>query len=315
MTLYELFFEHSRYVSDKWEQYLGIYEAEFGVYIRESRPVRLLEIGVSNGGSLEIWRKYLPAGSEIVGIDINPDCGTLTFPDGIEVFVGDASSKDVLDGFLGNRSFDIIIDDGSHRSDHIISTFEALFPRLRGGGKYVVEDLHASYWKDFGGGFRKPDAAMEYFKGLVDGLNGDSFADTPDLPATERARLEGFGRAATRVSFYDSVLVIELLDAPRSAPYRQMFTGGLAEVTDPARWLVTAPFARTQTILAGPSAARHIDRVLLSEIDRLRAEINHLRTATHGNMELEEMKRSTSWRITAPFRALKRLVRGDGHPT
>ncbi|WP_375460201.1 class I SAM-dependent methyltransferase [uncultured Enterovirga sp.] len=298
MTLSTLFFEHVGHQSDKWEQYLGIYEAELGCYVDEGRPIRLLEIGVSNGGSLEIWRKFLPEGSEIVGIDINPECGKLTVSEGIEVFVGDASDKATLDALLGDRSFDVIVDDGSHRSDHIISTFEALFPRLRGGGKYVVEDLHASYWEDWGGGFRKPGAAIEYFKDLVDGLNADSFLETPDLPVLERARLEGFGRAATRVTFYDSVLVIELLGTPRSAPYRQMFAGETAKVTDPVLLLIHAPLARTQTILVGQSAARHIDRVLLAEIDRLRA-------AKQAVVELDQMKRSTSWRVTAPLRALK----------
>lgn len=305
MTLAELFFDHSGHLSDKWEQYLGIYDAEFGAYARAGRPVRLLEIGVSNGGSLEIWRKYLPAGSEIVGIDVNPECGRLTFSEGIEVFVGDASDRATLDGILGDRTFDIIIDDGSHRSDHIVATFEALFPRLRGGGKFVVEDLHASYWEDFGGGFRKPGAAMEYFKGLLDGLNADHFADTPGLPDLERARLEGFGRATTRVSFYDSVLVIELLDAPRNGPYRQMFSGGTASVTDPARWLMDAPLARAQTVLVGRSAARHVDGVLLAEVAALRA-------LKHTLVDLDDIKSSTSWRVTAPLRALKRWLGGTG---
>ena len=46
---------------------------------------------------------------------------------------------------------DIIIDDGSHLNEHVIRTFEILFPLLNEGGIYAVEDLQTSYWPDHGG--------------------------------------------------------------------------------------------------------------------------------------------------------------------
>ena len=46
--------------------------------------------------------------------------------------------------------FDIIIDDGSHRNDDMVISFETLFPVLKCGGMYVVEDLHCCYWYDEG---------------------------------------------------------------------------------------------------------------------------------------------------------------------
>ena len=65
--LVALFFAHQGNVVDKWEQYLSIYASEFGRFLSQAQPVRLLEIGVQNGGSLDLWAKYLPTDSEIVG--------------------------------------------------------------------------------------------------------------------------------------------------------------------------------------------------------------------------------------------------------
>ena len=69
-----MFIEHEDYASDKWEHYLPIYEVVFSRSTALGQPIRLLEIGVQNGGSLQVWSKYLPEGSTIVGIDIDPAC-------------------------------------------------------------------------------------------------------------------------------------------------------------------------------------------------------------------------------------------------
>ena len=50
--------------------------------------------------------------------------------------------------------FDLIIDDGSHVNAHVITTFEVLFPLLKTGGLYVVEDTQTSYWPVLGGSSR-----------------------------------------------------------------------------------------------------------------------------------------------------------------
>ena len=46
--------------------------------------------------------------------------------------------------------FDIVIDDGGHFMDDIISSFKTLLPHVRAGGTYIVEDLHTSYWAEYG---------------------------------------------------------------------------------------------------------------------------------------------------------------------
>jgi hypothetical protein len=112
--LRQIFIDHQGYISDKWEHYLFIYEAALARFIADGRPIRLLEIGVQNGGSIQIWSKYLPEGSTIVGIDIDTACTDLVAAPNVFIHIGDASDPVALDRMLGDSCFGVIIDDGSH---------------------------------------------------------------------------------------------------------------------------------------------------------------------------------------------------------
>lgn len=170
-TLHQLYAEHSGKVSDKWSIYLTEYDRIFNEY--RDKPVRLLEIGIQNGGSLEIWSKFFSNAQKLVGCDINPDCARLTYEDPrIAVVVGDANTDAVQRAVLENASeFDVIIDDGSHRSSDIVKSFARYFPALTEGGVYVAEDLHCSYWQEFEGGLFDPFSSITFFKRLADILS------------------------------------------------------------------------------------------------------------------------------------------------
>ena len=271
--LANIFMNHEGYLIDKWEHYLGIYESELAPFIATGQPISLLEIGVQNGGSLQIWKKYLPAGSRIVGIDINPDCAKLELDENTSLHIADGTDQAVLDSVLGDLTFDIIIDDGSHRSDHIINTYKALFFRLKGGGKFIIEDLHASYWSEYGGGFRTEGSAMEFLKGLVDGLNCDHFRDTGIAPQAEIDHLRDFGHSIARMTFYDSVAVMEFMNVPRDSAYRQIFSGGETRVMPLSTLFTVGARSYADTRLVGRTAARHIDRMLLGRIGELSAAL------------------------------------------
>src|SRR5438270_3924347 len=77
--LLDVFMEHTGKAIDKWEQYFGVYECELGDLVSDGQPLRLLEIGVQNGGSLELWKKFLPAGSVVRGLDIDARIASLEF--------------------------------------------------------------------------------------------------------------------------------------------------------------------------------------------------------------------------------------------
>ena len=120
-----------------------------------------------------MWRDYF-AGSEIFGLDY---FAKNISEERIRVFQGSQSDPRVLGRLVeatGGHGFDIVIDDGSHRSDHVMATFMMLFQFVREGGWYVIEDTQTSYWPQYGtqdtaGSQRR--SMMEFFKNLVDGLN------------------------------------------------------------------------------------------------------------------------------------------------
>ena len=89
-TLRELYEQHEGKVSDKWSIYLTEYDRFFGSYRDDA--IRLLEIGIQNGGSLEIYSKYFKNANLFLGCDINPDCAKLRFDDErIKVIIGDVN--------------------------------------------------------------------------------------------------------------------------------------------------------------------------------------------------------------------------------
>ncbi|TKD44259.1 class I SAM-dependent methyltransferase [Azotobacter chroococcum] len=171
MTLRNHYAEHEGFVSDKWDIYLSEYERLFRSL--KQAPVALLEVGIQNGGSLEIWERYFPNASSILGCDINQGCENLAYAsDKIHLVIGDINQPQTLEKLFSIKAeFDIVIDDGSHTSSDIIATFCNLFPRLKHGGLYVVEDLHCSYWEAYEGGLHHPRSSMAFFKALADILN------------------------------------------------------------------------------------------------------------------------------------------------
>lgn len=185
--LYEL---HQGKVSDKWSIYLSEYDRIFSLH--REKAVRLLEIGIQNGGSLEIWSEFFPRASKIIGCDINLDCAKLSYADpNISVIVGDANTDDVERRVVAiSPEFDLIIDDGSHTSGDIIRSFARYFPRLVDGGIFVAEDLHCSYWADFDGGLFHPASSIAFFKRLADIVSHEHWG----VPAKRKDVLASFMR-------------------------------------------------------------------------------------------------------------------------
>ena len=164
--------------SDKWGRhwYARHYQAHFAP--RRSQPLTLLEIGVGGyedpakgGASLRMWRDFFPQ-ARIYGIDVHEKHGVEE--ERIRIFRGSQDDPEFLRSVLeATGPLDIVIDDGSHRNDHVVASFNALFPHLREGGIYAVEDTQTSYWPPYGGSLDldAPHTTMNLFKRLVDGLN------------------------------------------------------------------------------------------------------------------------------------------------
>ena len=111
-----------------------------------SRPVRVLEIGIASGGSLLAWRDYFPR-AQVYGIDIEKNAHLDS--EVIHTFVADQSKREQLGAFLAKfpGPFDLIVDDGGHAMNQQQVSLGFLFPHVRAGGYYVVEDLPSSLRK------------------------------------------------------------------------------------------------------------------------------------------------------------------------
>jgi len=132
----------------KWLHYFLIYEELLAS--RRSAPVKVPELGVYRGGSLELWHKYFHSGSTIVGIDIDETCQWFDRPDqDVHVRIGSQADGEFLKALIDEFGvFDVIINDGSHMASHMIASFNHLFADgLSDDGVYVVEDTHSNYWQ------------------------------------------------------------------------------------------------------------------------------------------------------------------------
>ena len=110
----------------------------------------MLEIGVFGGGSLAMWKDYFGPGARIIGLDINPACKAHE-KEGIEIFIGSHDDPAVLEAiFTKYPDIQIILDDDSHRIDHMIATMAYAYPRMNSRGVYLVEDTHTCYWDEYG---------------------------------------------------------------------------------------------------------------------------------------------------------------------
>lgn len=192
------------HVMDKWLHYLPVYDRFFGPW--RGKPVRMMEIGVGGGGSLDIWRDFFGPGATILGIDINPKCAERVTPPN-QVRIGSQADTAFLDTVLAELGPpDIILDDGSHIASHQIASFRHLFPLLPPGGLYLIEDLHTAYWERFEGGYDKADTGIGLIKALIDDQNG-----------WHHDRLANYAPAAQigGIHMFDSIAVIEKADLPK----------------------------------------------------------------------------------------------------
>ncbi len=328
-TVLQIYREHEGKVSDRWHLYLAEYDRLFAPY--REKPVRLLEIGVQNGGSLDIWGKVFPHARKIVGCDVDPDCSRLQYDDPrIALVIGDALSDEVRQRVLKHSpAFELIIDDGSHRSGDIICAFARYFPSLEEDGLYLVEDLHCSYWQEYSGGLYHPDSAVAFFKRLVDVINREHWGidrtRTEFLRAFEaryRAPLhEGMLRQIHSIEFLNSLCVIRKRTAPRNAlgprivvgtvesvqPSPPSLDGTGCDAPDQHRnpWAVDAE-SRAEELLRSEMLAREreLERAQAESTDRAQRIEALEREVLARSDELERMRADISARHAELQRAL-----------
>jgi hypothetical protein len=229
--------------------------------------------------------------------------------------------------------FDIIIDDGGHTMRQQIVSVETLFPMLNDGGTYLVEDSHTSYWPEYASGDGEP-TFISWAKARIDDLHAYHHSVDQHLSEPWQTDLDG-------LHIYDGIVVLD--KARRVAPFNEL-TGGsefiahtreasavhLEILATRAAALAQKEEAVAKVAEADERAAAELVgsreelRLLRSELVATKQDAADLRAdleTTRQELEdttgklagswgiIQEMRRSTSWKATAPLRRAKAIVR------
>jgi hypothetical protein len=180
----------------KWRHYFDIYHRHLSKF--RGQPVRVVEIGIYSGGSLDMWREYFGTGLMLHGVDIEAACKTYERP-GVQVHIGDQADRGFWRAFTkATGPIDVIIDDGGHTPEQQRVTLEETLPQLRPGGVFICEDIHGR-----GNGF------TTFVSRLVDELHAStpSISDDPEKQVFTLA--SSLQSTIHSVHHYPFVVVIE----------------------------------------------------------------------------------------------------------
>jgi hypothetical protein len=212
----DAYFAPRRFSSDKWDSYFEVYDHVYGHLY--GRDIVYFEIGVQNGGSLEIARSLFGARSRIIGMDIDEACGALVGAGLADaIYLGSQTDEALLDRILAeNPPFDLVVDDASHQQYDMVATFVHLFPRLKEGAIYLIEDTATVHSDQHAVSFHGLDV-YDYFKGLAGRLNLDylRFGEigrrftVPHEQRPQRPMPDDICRHIFSISFFESVIAIE----------------------------------------------------------------------------------------------------------
>ncbi|MDB5282012.1 MAG: Mycinamicin 2-O-methyltransferase [Bacteroidota bacterium] len=192
--------------TDKWNfhWYTQHYQKHFSD--RKYDKLNILEIGIGGydrpedgGDSLRMWNAYFH-NATIHGMDIYDKSAHASKR--IKIHRGSQVDEAFLENLVKEIGpLDIIIDDGSHINEHVITTFKLMFKHLKDGGIYAIEDTQTSYWENFGGDYHnldKPGTMLNFFKSITDCLNVADY---------DKSRTE-FDNKITSMHFYHNLIFI-----------------------------------------------------------------------------------------------------------
>ena len=201
MDLFEYFKNNKDKKIFKWIHYFPIYEKHFKPL--RDRPIKMLEIGILNGGSLQMWKDYFHPDSIIVGIDIDSRCSKYEYDSpNIKIRIGDQSNTEFLQSLVDEfGEFDLVLDDGSHHVNHVNKTFQFLFPKIANDAVYFIEDTHAAYWDSHGGSVENPESINNVAKKMIDIINAEH--------TKGKIASDYFTKNVKCISCYDSIVVFD----------------------------------------------------------------------------------------------------------
>ncbi len=131
--------------------------------------ITFLELGVHAGISLKVWASFFVNG-RIIGIDLAKTAPDLSRYSNIVYESADQTDRSRLEAICRLHApdgFDVILDDASHIGLNSALSYEILFPHLKPGGLYIIEDWGTGYYDDWPDGGHYQKIRVEPFDGLV----------------------------------------------------------------------------------------------------------------------------------------------------
>lgn len=217
-TLDELGLRWGTDKSSAFHHYTKIYEKYFSEL--RKKPIKFLEIGFSTGASAHMWEEYFEH-AQLYFMDINPETVNLlqNFKR-TKLYLVDQGNPAELLAFIHDvgGDFDIIIDDGGHTMNQQIISFKTLFPSIKSGGIYIIEDLHTSYpyvagyGEGYGSTNPNQETAIHFLQNLAHAINYPGAytgcADYKKCPSDILANLKEYEKDIESIHFYGSLCFI-----------------------------------------------------------------------------------------------------------
>lgn len=204
-------FKSSPKYSIKWDNYFNIYSNILKKFV--NKKIIFVEVGVGNGGSLFMWKKFFGNKVRIIGIELNPEAKKLE-KHGFEIFIGDQANPNFWKNFYKEvGKIDILLDDGGHKNIQQITTFMESIRYIKKGGKIIVEDTHTSFMKKKG--FKNPSkySFINFCFYLIENMHRRN-------PMLEK-NLNYYSKRIKQINFYDSIVEIDITEN-KSLKYSQL---------------------------------------------------------------------------------------------
>ena len=274
-------YKNSPSLSIKYDTYFPVYDEILSKY--RDKEITLIEVGVFNGGSLFMWRDYFGSKARIIGVDLNP-AAKMWEQHGFEIFIGDQASEAFWQQLFGAVGpVDVLIDDGGHTNLQQIVTVHCAIEHIRDGGVLIVEDVHTSYFREFGNPWGR--SFVGFASKIVDAVNSRA--------AALKTSRERYASRVHQVGFFESIIAFHVNTklCKKSSPTSN---GGITQNASDFRyqgaiqsWLFSAK--NTLSSSTG-SISRLFSRMAVRGIDMLLLALSRLEGVRHARYWRADIK-------------------------
>lgn len=181
---------------------------EYVDLVQHTKPRNIFELGIFRGGSTA-FLSHLATPERLVAIELDGEpvvalqhfIERFGYGESVRTHYGiDQSDHRVVDDIyrreFGDVQLDLVLDDASHELDSTRASFNTLFPRLRSGGLYIIEDWSWGLFAFAGTSERRLLAplvvellcSLPYYEGMIQRVMVDKYwavveRGTAPLPA------------------------------------------------------------------------------------------------------------------------------------